>query len=269
MEKYIIIKNKNEEEAILDNEKKIVISEWYDKIYTDTLDTYYFNVTDSINPRKQYHIKPNDFYIVRKENKEAIIKINNKDNNKDLIISQWWNKVYSNGFIMNESEYYIVQNKNFEHIIFHKDNKNKSISNPWNEIGSIGLVDGTSKYFLIRNSINKVAICSIDDNQKEVQLSKWHDYIGSNGLINGKNNYYIVKDDTYKLEAIYSIDNNQKEVQLSDFWNKIEAEDLLDNKSEYYIVNRLNPYSCETQKNIFHINDRFYPISKWSYIINE
>ena len=159
-------------------------------------------------------------YEVRHANRrEAIF-----DTETGQQISKWWIRIYEDGLVKGQSEYYKagvkVQKSKITDIyeivevaLFHKD-KRKPVSRRWKQIEAYHLLCGQSKYYLAQNQEGKWAIFHI--NNPDVPASKWWDRIIIKEPLE-KMQYYTVTDG--KQEAVFHIDNPDE--PISQWWDGV------------------------------------------------
>jgi len=131
-----------------------------------------------VNGKSNYYLARN---ISISKKKEAIFH----KNHPGVLITNWYDQIYINGLIKNNSCYYIAINQ-CKKAIFDLENKKDPISDWWPAVYSNGLVNGISDYYIAENDNYERAI--FHKNNKKEPIVPFKDKLS---------NYYIHKYKVY------------------------------------------------------------------------
>ncbi|MGC8789864.1 MAG: hypothetical protein ACP5QM_08170, partial [Caldisericum sp.] len=191
---------KDGKKAIFDIDGKMITKEWFDDIELGGL------------------VKGEcDLYIAKKNDREAVFDVNGNriigwyewidreglfgkgryikvmygdewaifDKDGNQISPDWFDKVWEDGLLREESNYYLAT-KYGKDAIFDKDGK--QITDWFDYVFEDGLIKGQSSYYIVIKE-DKQAIF----NKNGQQISYWFDWIDKNGFVDGHSGYYEVR----------------------------------------------------------------------------
>ncbi|MDA3855359.1 MAG: hypothetical protein PF569_03810 [Candidatus Woesearchaeota archaeon] len=95
-------------------------------------------------------------YNIRKNGnaKEAIFDETGKQ------VSEWWNYIYPDGLVYDQSDFYLAGREDGKEAIFHKSGI--QISEWWYDIKLNGLVSGTSNDYIVENEKHEFKTLTFD-----------------------------------------------------------------------------------------------------------
>ncbi len=174
----------------------------------------------------------------------------------DIQVSSWFDVIYKDGLLSDESEYYIARKNNRVAIfkVVHQVTS-KRVSDWFKSIDPTGLVKNQSKYYVARNS--KYYFLFREDSREP--LAKSERYISISGLVDGRSKYFVCQLDDGV--ALFSEDNFKE--PISPLFRNIYATEVLANELEYYIAVRVE--DC-AEFAIYSVKDK-EPRSQWFDLI--